>query len=138
MRVDPYVRWHGWAAAILRIVVGAVFAAHGVRKLFVRGLDDVLASFGTLGIPWPEAATMLVTLVELLGGVALILGFQVRWAALLLAIEMLVAILVAHLPHGFFLPDGVEFALILFAANVALAFLGAGHVSLDTRPRRRR
>lgn len=45
--------------------------------------------------------------------------------------QMAVAILTVHLPAGFFLPSGYEFALTLLAANAALAFLGSGEASLD-------
>jgi putative oxidoreductase len=138
MATDPFARWHGWAAAILRVVVGVVFVAHGGQKLFATGLDDVAAGFAKLSIPVPEVATMVVTLVELLGGLALIVGWVVRWAALLLAVDMLVAMLVVHLRGGFFLPEGVEYVLTLLAATVALVLLGAGRASLDNRSRRRR
>jgi putative oxidoreductase len=76
-------------------------------------------------------AAVVVTLVELLGGLALLLGLFARWAAIPLAINMAVAILTVHLRAGFFLPNGYEFALTLLAANVAIALLGAGEASLD-------
>ncbi|MEK7203957.1 MAG: DoxX family protein, partial [candidate division NC10 bacterium] len=66
-----------------------------------------------------------------LGGLALLLGLFTRWAAIPLAINMLVAILVVHLRGGFFVPEGVEFTLTLLAANVALALLGSGEASVD-------
>jgi putative oxidoreductase len=51
---------------------------------------------------------------------------------------MLVAIMTVHLKAGFFLPAGVEFALTLFAANVALVLLGSGEASVDSFLRARR
>jgi len=79
----------------------------------------------------PGLAAVILTAVESLGGLALLLGLFTRWAAIPLAIVMLVAILTVHLKAGFFLPDGYEFALTLLGANVALALLGSGEASVD-------
>jgi putative oxidoreductase len=76
-------------------------------------------------------AAVVLTAAEFLGGLALVLGLFTRWAAILLAFVMLVAVLVVHLQAGFFLPDGYEFALTLLGANVALALLGSGEASVD-------
>ena len=83
----------GWGMAPLRLAVGLVFLMHGGQKLFVFGVAGVAGFFGNLGIPAPMAAAVVVSLVEFLGGIALVLGFLTRWAALLLAINMLVAVL---------------------------------------------
>ena len=121
----------GWGIAILRVVVGIVFLAHGGQKLFVWGLGGVAGFLAQIGIPAPMLAAVVVTLVECLGGLALLLGLFTRWAAIPLAINMLVAILTVHLRGGFFAPEGVEFTLTLLAANVALALLGSGEASVD-------
>ena len=124
--------------AVLRIVAGLVFIAHGGQKLFVFGLDGVTAGFTEMGVPLAAVTAPLVALVEFLGGIALVLGLLTRLAATGLAIIMLGAIVMVHLPAGFFLPNGSEFALILLAAAVALALTGAGHFSLDGLRARRR
>lgn len=122
----------GWGITILRVVVGIVFLVHGGQKLFVWGFGGVAAFMAKVGIPAPMLAAIAVTLVELLGGLALVLGLYTRWVAVPLAIDMAVAILVVHLPAGFFLPDGYEFPLTLLAASVALALLGSGKAAVDT------
>jgi putative oxidoreductase len=84
-----------------------------------------------VGIPAPQVAAVLVTALELLGGLALIAGFLTRWVALLLAVDMAVAILTVKLKGGFFAPQGVEFELTLLAALLTLAATGAGGFSVD-------
>jgi len=117
--------------AILRIMVGIVFTAHGAQKLFVLGIGAVTHMFHGLGIPWPHIAAIVVTLVEFVGGIALILGLLTRYAALLLAIDMAVAVGKVHLHNGFFLnKGGYEYALTLLAASVALALTGPGSPAL--------
>lgn len=115
----------------MRVVVGIVFLAHGGQKLFVWGFSNVADFFGQVGIPLPMLAAIVVTLVEFLGGLALVVGLFTRWVAIPLALNMLVATLTIHLRGGFFVPEGVEFTLTLLAANVALALLGSGEASLD-------
>jgi len=117
--------------AVLRVVVGFVFLVHGWQKLFVFHFAGVAGFLGSLGIPAPAVMAVVLTLVEFLGGIALLLGLFTRWAARLLAIDMAVAILVVHFKAGFFLPKGYEYALTLLAANIALALNGSGLVSLD-------
>lgn len=124
--------------AVLRVIAGIVFAAHGGQKLFVYGFGGVTAAFGQMGVPLPGVTGPLVALVELLGGLALIFGLLTRLAALGLSVVMLGAILMVHLAGGFFLPSGVEFALALFGAAAALALTGPGEFSLDAVLGRRR
>lgn len=121
--------------AIVRVAVGAVFVAHGVQKAVVWGVGGGVPFFREAGIPIPALAAPLVAVVELAGGAALVLGIGTRLAAALLACVMLVALIVVHLPHGFFLPGGIEFVLVLAAACMALVVGGPGALALDARRR---
>jgi putative oxidoreductase len=126
----------GWGVLPLRAVVGLVFVAHGAQKLFGFGLAGTAGFLGGLGIPLPTLAAAVVIAVELVGGFALLLGAGTRIVALLLAGDMLVAMLAVHVHGGFFAPDGVEFVLTLFGACLTLAGLGAGPWSVDEVRRR--
>ena len=126
----------GWGVLPLRLVVGIVFVAHGAQKLFGFGLAGTAGFLGSLGVPLPTVAAAGLIAVELLGGIALIIGAWTRVAAGLLSADALVAILTVHLRGGFFVPNGVEFVLTLLGACLALVGLGAGPCSLDGARRR--
>jgi putative oxidoreductase len=121
-----------WGIALLLVVVGFAFFMHGQQKLFQMGVGGVSGFFASLGIPAPEVAAVAVSLVETVGGLALILGVATRLVGLLLATDMLVAMLVVHRPNGFYAGDGgVELVLVLGAAALALAITGPGALALD-------
>jgi putative oxidoreductase len=106
----------GWAVLPLRAVLGLIFLVHGGQKLFGFGI--------------PGTAAFLIA-VEVLGGLALLVGAGTRMAATLLAVDMLVALLTVHIRGGFFVPNGIEFVLTLLAGLVTLAGLGPGPWSID-------
>jgi putative oxidoreductase len=120
-----------WGPTVLRLGVGIVFVAHGWQKVHM-GVHGVAGFLGALGIPAPSVSAAVLIAVEFLGGIALILGLGTRWVSLLLAFDMMVAILAVHLKNGFFLPTGYEFALTLLAASISLALTGGGNGSMDS------
>jgi putative oxidoreductase len=124
--------------AVIRVIVGSVFLAHGAQKLFVYGLGGVTGAFAGMGIPLAGVVGPAVAFLEFLGGLALVLGLFTRIAGLGLAAVMLGAIFTVHLAGGFFAPEGVEFVLTLFAAALALALTGPGGFSLDAALEQRR
>nr|WP_201470754.1 DoxX family protein [Microbacterium hydrocarbonoxydans] len=118
---------------VLRIVVGAIFAAHGAQKIFEFTLAGTVGSFAGMGIPLPEIAAPVVAFVELIGGVLLVLGLFTRPVGILLAIDMIVALVAVHLPAGLWVGEGgYEFVAVLGAGALALALTGAGRFSLDS------
>lgn len=113
-----------------RVVIGAVFIAHGLQKFLVWGIGGTAESFGQVGIPLPAVSAWVAALVETVGGAALLLGIGLPVAGVLLALNMLGALVFYHLPHGFFVSDadgGIEYVLVLAAAALALGFRGGAY-----------
>ena len=121
----------------IRLVTGLVFLMHGYQKVFTYGFAGVGDAFGKMGIPMPTVIGPAIALLELLGGIALIIGLGTRIVGLLFTIEMAVAITMVHMKNGFFMPMGFEFALTLLATSLALALSGAGDMSVDARMSRK-
>jgi putative oxidoreductase len=126
----------GYDALVLRVVIGATFAAHGAQKLFGwfggYGLEGTGGWMASIGLEPGYLMALLAGSAEFFGGVFLMLGLLVRPAGLALAFTMLVAILAVHVDNGFFMSaNGYEYGLVLMAVSVALVFRGAGSVSVD-------
>jgi putative oxidoreductase len=116
-----------------------VFLLHGGQKLFIYHFAGTAAFFAKINIPLPGVSAVVVTLVEFLGGAALLLGIGTRLAAVLIAIDMLGAIVFVHGKNGFFLQGGgYEYPLVLLVACVSLALTGAGVCAFDNLLSKRR
>lgn len=115
-----------------RALLSAIFILAGFGKLTAIGATA--GWFGSLGFPLPTVVVVLVGLLELLGGIAILVGYQTRIAAIALAIFTLAATAVAHLDFA----DQVQF--LFFQKNLAiagglfvLAVFGAGALSVDAK-----
>lgn len=138
-RVVALLGKKGWVAPLVtRLVVGLAFFFDGKGKL--AHLDGVTKYFTRLHIPAPHANAVFVSVVELVGGVLLVLGLATRVAALLLIGTMAVALWTAILPglrvqgsHGFELFVGAlgTLEMTYIAVFVWLIFAGAGDASID-------
>lgn len=113
---------------ILRIALGVIFFTHGYPKLLRPSLD-MQHMFTQHGLP--AQFVYVAGVLETFGGALLALGLFTRPAALLLAIEMGVAIWKVHSSGGIMALHLYEFPLALAAACLALATVGAGLVSVD-------
>ncbi len=130
-----------WSHLVVRVVLGLVFVAHGSQKVLGAfggpGLKGVVANMKQMGVPAPLA--VLAAFTEFLGGLAVVVGFLARPAALGLAVVMVVAIATVHAKHGFFLNmhmipgrgHGFEFNLALLAMALSIVVGGAGMWSID-------
>jgi putative oxidoreductase len=115
---------------ILRCTLGLIFLFHGYPKI-AHGIGGSVKYISSLGLPSPTILTYILVALELGGGVLLILGLATRPIALLFVIEMCVALWKVHLVNGIMDVHEYEFPLLVGAAALALASLGAGSISLD-------
>ena len=135
---------NAWALLPLRLVVGFGFAAHGYAKL-ARGPESFAAILQVLGIPAPGLMAWATSLLELLGGISLMLGAYVLPLSLPLSVVMVTAMFGVHFRYGFssirlqalsasgavFGPVGYELNLLYVAALLVLALCGPSPVSVD-------
>jgi putative oxidoreductase len=112
----------------LRIALGIIFFTHGYPKLahLGAGMQGFFVQHGL-----PGYFVYISGALEVFGGALLVLGLFTRPAALLLAIEMGVAIWKVHSVKGYLAVHEYEFPLALLTACFALATVGAGKISLD-------
>ena len=122
-------KWQSCGLAVLRIAVGVVFAMHGWQKIHVFHLAGVTGMLSHLGIPMPTVSAVVLITVEFLGGILLITGLATRGPAVLLSVDMIVAITTVHMKNGFFVPNGIEFPFTLLGALICLAISGGGSFS---------
>jgi putative oxidoreductase len=112
---------------VLRLALGIIFISHGYPKLtHPNGMHGFFVQHGLPGYFVTVAGVL-----EVFGGGLLILGFLTRIGALLLAIEMAVAIWKVHSAGGYLAVHNYEFPLALAAACFAIATVGAGRASVD-------
>jgi putative oxidoreductase len=139
------LRWPRYCALPLRLIVGYGFMEHGYAK-FARGTDSFAAILHALGMPAPALLAWATVVIELFGGLAVLLGALIPIASVPMAIVLLVAIFTVHLPNGFssiklvsvnatgahFGQPGYETDLLYLAALVALVIGGSGPLALDS------
>ena len=132
---------NGWTGLILRLTLGLVMFPHGAQKLLGWfggfGFDGTMGYFTQkMGVPWLIA--LLIIIGESFGSVALLAGFLTRFTAASLAVIMLGAIALVHLPNGFFMNwfgqqqgEGYEYHLLVIGIAAALLVTGGGKWSVD-------
>jgi len=105
------------ASLALRLVLGIIFVVHGFPKLVGEGPQQTIL------------IAVFVGTLEVLGGIFLFVGYLTSLVAALFALEMIGTTLAIKLRQG--LVGGYEFDLVIFAASIALVFLGGGAFSVD-------
>ncbi|KYG90589.1 oxidoreductase [[Bacillus] sp. KCTC 13219] len=118
---------------ILRAILGLTFFIHGFSK-FQGGIANTAGFFDSIGVPGFMA--YVVAVIELVGGIILILGLGTRVVSMLLAVIMIGAIFTVKLSAGF-LGDGqmagYELELLLLAMSVYFIFTNQSKISLDQK-----
>jgi putative oxidoreductase len=119
---------------LIRIVVGVMFLMHVWGK-FNAGAARVATGFGTnYHLPMPDLFAYTAMGLELVGGACLIIGLFTRFFAAALAVEMGIALLVAHLPKGYAAgAGGFEYVLLIGVALLMIAMRGGGSYSVDAK-----
>jgi putative oxidoreductase len=115
-----------WGILLIRAATGLVFLNHGWMKL--NNLAGAESFFGTLGLP--AGAATFVAIIEVVGGLMLILGIAPRLAGLVLGIQMVVALVLVGIPNGTH-----ELEMMLAASALAVFFIGSGRLSLYSMER---
>jgi putative oxidoreductase len=129
------------AIAILRVVLGIVFFAHGAQKMLGwfggYGFSGTMGMF-TNALHIPAVFAFLAIAAEFFGGLGLIVGLLTRIAAFGIAVNMVVAVLTVHIHFGFFMNwagtqkgEGFEYHLLVLAMTVLLMTKGGGAASVD-------
>lgn len=120
-------RYHrAWGELLIRVSAGLVFLSHGWMK--VNNLAGAEGFFNTLGLP--AGAATFVAIVEVVGGIMLILGIAPRLAGLVLGVEMIVALVLVGVPTG-----NYELEMMLAASALAVFMIGSGRYSLHSMER---
>lgn len=117
--------WGDAAPFVLRFVTGLLFLLHGWMKF--GDMNSTVGMLSSLRVPAPELLAWVITVLEVVGGIALIFGAMTHWVAKFLAFEMLIAFILMSCVKGIF----DQSALLLFAAAFSLMVTGAGKWSLD-------
>ncbi len=120
-----------YGVALLRVSLGILFLAHVALKIFVFTVPGFVAYFASLGLP--AVAAYGVIGLELIGGLALVLGVYAPWVAIPLAIEMLGTIVMVHGHNGWLFTDkggGWEYPAFWAISLVVLTLLGDGAFAL--------
>jgi putative oxidoreductase len=122
--------WSPRMLSVLRIMTGLLFLEHGTQKLL---------NFPPRANPGPALLSLLGLqgLIELVGGILIVIGLFTRSVAFILAGDMAIAYFMAHAPRGFFpLVNGGQLAILLCFVFLYLSVAGSGVWSVDNQRRR--
>jgi putative oxidoreductase len=111
----------------IRIMAGIAFILHGLPKF--ENLQGTQGFFASVGIPADLA--LLIGLLEVIGGVLLIVGLITRITSILFTIEMICAVLIVKADNGFMGQGGFEVDLLLMSISISLLLSGPGRISIE-------
>jgi putative oxidoreductase len=151
LAISPLPVPTAWYALPLRAIIGFGFFQHGYAKL-ARGPEHFSAILGAIGVPFPHLLSWATILVEVVGGLLILVGALVPLISVPMIVVLIVAIVTVHLPNGFssiklvaydrtgahFGQPGYETDLLYVAGLLALCLGGAGPLSIDHKLGKRR
>lgn len=120
------------ALLVARILLGVVLIAHGLQKFAQWTLAGTAQAFGEMGVPAAGVAAPISAVIELVGGVLLLVGLFAPIAGILVSLNMLGAAVIAHVSNGIFAANnGWELVGVIAAAALAVGVAGPGRWSVD-------
>ncbi|MBB1030313.1 DoxX family protein [Dietzia sp. SLG310A2-38A2] len=124
---------------LTRVLLGVILIAHGWEKLVTNGAGATGEFFDSVGVPAAQAAAVFAGVVELAGGILLVLGLLTQVVAVLVVVVMFGAYLFVHQGAGIFATNGGwELVAVIALAVAVFGLVGAGRFSLDALIARRR
>jgi putative oxidoreductase len=123
-------RFQPFGALIMRLVLSIIMIRHGYDKVIPSGS---LYNFThmVIRLHLPVWLGYLAAFTEFFGGLLLLVGLLTRIVAIMMAIEMVVAIIKIHIHGGLMGPNSFAFPLTCFAIALMLVFTGCGWLGLD-------
>jgi len=115
------------ASVILRATLGLLLTIHGVYRIYDGGVTGFGGFLDAQHVPLGPAVAWLITIVEIVGGPALILGYLVRPLCGWFAVELTMGILLVHASDGWFVVgggrNGMEYSVLLVICFLVTALL---------------
>jgi putative oxidoreductase len=141
IRTPDYSLWQSFLLLAARVLMGWIFVQAGWRKLFA--MDAFIASLATRRVPYASVMGWIGAVLEFFGGLAILLGFSTRWAAIAMIVFVIAATAISHRYWEFTEPAARRMQQGQFAKNLAIigGFLlmmvtGGGRFSVDGWRRR--
>jgi len=128
-----------WGITVVRVMAGIIITVASFEKFFGGGFEGFTRVSSGLGLPAPEVWGVFIPILELVGGLALLLGIGARWAAFLFIVEYFVTAFVLKIPRQppFGGWDSMRIDLMLLATALAIVLVGPGAFALETALLRR-
>ena len=132
-----YAKLDSYMLPMLRIVLGLILIPHGCQKAFGwfggLGFTRFAQIFESIGYKPGAVWLTIIILVEIVGGICLILGLFTRVAALFVALFMVNAVWVTSAKGFFWTVQGYEYSLLILAVALVFAVRGGGAYALDSK-----
>lgn len=128
-----------WGITVVRLMAGVIITVAALEKFNAGGFEGFTKVVSGLGIPGAPFWGVFIPLLELIGGLMVLLGLYARWVAVLFVIEYFVTSFLLKVPRQppFGGWDSMRIDLMLLAAAIMLVLVGPGALALESLLRRR-